>query len=352
MATHFSVSEIKTDDDTLSRKTSVRVGTSGDLKFQTPLKVGLGNVTEFPLYEVHKRIKPETLNNCLKSEDKCREQGRDLKSRCKGEFNVLTLEYESKDIVPTNKMIEALSDLQYNHTNVIVTPSWFDLITRKNNVNVQQYLDLSKVFLEAASVRNHKPILGTIPQSIPPEELGSVIKFYLDNDVTSFVVDSHGRTLISSSWIRTLQRLLGGYNIEKECILYTINAFQGTVPKMKTTIEAKDFIGFAAGFDIIGGKHSNKYFDKSSEESNKTIGRIFNQSTYNYEKRVCSKEEKVKIDEQSIRSQNAEFAVVREIISDGSVKPLLLTKELTSETINTILSFKQTGHNLKIDEFI
>lgn len=351
MATHFSVSDLAFDENTLSRKTSVRVGTSGAVKFQTPLRAGLGDVTEMPFYEAHKKISPETIKKCLKSEEKDREQGRDLKSRCKGDFNVLTLEYTSKNVVPTDRMVVAMSDMQYANTDAITTPSWFDLITRKNHVNVRQYVALSKIFLEAASTRNHKPILGTIPQSIPPEELEKVIKFYIDRDVTSFVVDSHGRTLISGSWIRAFQRSLGEYDIEKECTLYTMNAFQGTIPKTKTATEAKDFIGFTAGFDIIGGKHSNKYF-KSAGEVTQPVGRIFNRSTYNYEKQVCSKEEKKLIDERSIREQNAEFEIVREAISEKSLKLLLTAKDLTEETMSILRSFKDRGRTMKIDDFI
>jgi hypothetical protein len=248
-------------------------------------------------------------------------------------------------------MVVAMSDMQYNNTDAITTPSWFDLITRKNHVDVLQYVALSKIFLEAASMRNHKPILGTIPQSIPPEELEKVIKFYIDHDVTSFVVDSHGRTLISGSWIRAFQRSLCEYNIEKECVLYTINAFQGIIPKTKTATEAKDFIGFTAGFDIIGGKHSNKYFESNGEVA-QSVGRIFNRDTYNYEKQVCNKEEKKLIDERSIREQNAEFETVREAISEKSLKPLLTTKDLAKETMNIIRSFKDRGHTMKIDNFI
>jgi len=352
MATHFQVSDLTTDDYTLSRKSCVKLGTSGEIKFQTPLKVGLGNVTDVPFYEAYKRVKPETIINCLKSENKDREHGRNLRQRCRGNFNILTLEYDSKKSVPTDRMIVALSDMQYNNTDAITTPSWFDLITTKNSVNVKLYIELSKIFVEVASTRNHKPILGTIPQSIPPEKLDSVLKFYIDHDVTSFVVDSHGRTLISGSWIRALQRLLSEYDIEKESIMYTMNAFQGMVRKNETTIEAKDFIGFTAGFDVIGGKHTSKHFEKSDEETTNTVGRIFHRSTYNYEKKICTKEEKRFIDECSIREQNSEFDIIRQSISEGTMKNLLSSKNIAQETLNTIFSFKNKNHSMKIDDFI
>ena len=66
MVSRFSVSDIQVDDNTLSRSTSVRIGTSGDVKFQTPLKAGMYDVIEYPLYEAHRRISPELIHKCLK----------------------------------------------------------------------------------------------------------------------------------------------------------------------------------------------------------------------------------------------------------------------------------------------
>lgn len=352
MATHFSISAIQVDDNTLSRSASVRVGTSGDVKFKTPLKVGMYGVIELPLYEAHRRISPNLILNCLKSEDKDRATGRDLKKRCKGKFNILNVEYDHKEIVPTERMIVALSDMQYNNTDVIATPSWFDLITKKNYVDTDLYLGLSKTFIEAASTRNHKPIMGTIPQSIPPEDLEKVIQFFIDSDITSFIVDSHGRTLISGSWIRAFQRSLDRYDIEKECLLYTLNAYQGMVRKVESGIEAKDFIGFTAGFDIIGGKHSTKFSSQPEDYDSVRVGRVFKKDTYTYEKRICSATDKQLIDEQTIRDQNAELQNVREVIADGQVKDLLEHKLLSHETLSTIFSFKDDRYSTRLDDFI
>ena len=352
MTTHFRLSNIQVDEDTLSRSASVRLGTSGDIKFQTPLKAGMNNVVELPVYEAHRRISPEFILKCLKSEEKDRANGRELRKRCKGQFNILNMEYDHKTSIPSDKMVEALSDMQYNNTDVIATPSWFDLITEKNSVKTDLYLTLSKVFLDTASTKNHKPIMGTIPQSIPPEDLGKVIDFYIDNEVTSFIIDSHGRTLISGMWVRALQRSLSRYNIEQECLLYTINAYQGTVPKSSTESEAKDFIGFTAGFDIIGGKHSNKYPVQIGDSETSRVGRIFKNDTYTYEKRICTVEEKQIIDEKTIRDQSTELKIVRDVIAEGQVKSLLEQKQLSQETLNTIMSFRENGHSTKLDDFI
>lgn len=242
--------------------------------------------------------------------------------------------------------------MQYNHTDVVTTPSWFDLITKKDHVETDLYIELSGTYLYAASVRNHKPIIGTIPQSIPPEKLENVIKFYIDRDVTSFMIDSHGRTLISGMWIRTLNRSLGKYDIEKESILYSINAFQGKVPKNETSIEAKDFIGFAEGIDIIGGKHATGYYGQDRNDKNTmTFARMFDPETYNYEKIPCSVDERKELNGQSVRVQHEEFSNVRDVITDGKVKNLLMEKNISKETLNSIFSSKGPKYST-LDDFI
>lgn len=349
MVTHFTVSDMDKDENTLSRRLSVKLGTAGDLKFQTPTKVGLKDVTELPLYEAHIGIKPETIRKILESESFDRSYGRKLKERCKGNFNILNLEYNGKE-VPTDKMVTALSDTQYGHTDIIVTPSWFELISSKNSVNVDLYMKLTKSYLDAAMTRNHKPIFGTIPQCIPPGELDRVLKSYIDQDVTSFVVDSHGRTLMSGSWIRAFQRSIGQYNIESECLLYSINAYQGAVRKTDPSIEAKDFIGFTAGFDIIGGKHNTKFPPQADTNNDLKVARIFKRDTYLYEKSNCSLDEKRAIDNQSVRDQYSELAVVRDAISEGGINNLLNDKQISRETINIIKSFKD--RTTVLDDFI
>jgi hypothetical protein len=352
MATKFSVHDIHVDEETLSRKSTVRLGSSGDVKFQTPTKAGVDGVIDLSVYEAYRKIKPLTIRKCLESEAYDRKNGLDLKSRVKGGFNILTMEYDDKNEVPTEEMIFALSDMQYNFTDVITTPSWFELISKKDNVNTDLYIKLSGIYLDAASVRNHKPVIGTIPQSIPPERLRDVVKFYIDKNVTSFMIDSHGRTLISGMWIRTLNRSLGEYDIEKESILYSINAFQGIVRKNESSIEAKDFIGFAEGIDIIGGKHANKFFGQSkTDENTRTFARMFDPLTYNYEKMQCSFDKKKEINEQSVRIQDEEFSKVRDVIMDGKVKNLLEKKRISKETLNSILSSKGPKHTI-LDDFI
>ncbi len=310
-------------------------------------------VTDVPFYEIHRRITPDRIQKCLSSEEETRKIGLELRKKYKDSFNVLTLQYDSKTTVPTKKMVECMSDLQYNNTDAIAIPSWFDIITNKGQAGIDLYLELSKIFLEAASVRNNKPIFATLPQCIPPEALEKVIDFFTSKDVTSFIVDSHGRTILSSSWIRTFQRaLFQEHDVEHECLLYTMNAYQGTIHNDVDRGEAKDFIGFTAGFDIIGGKYISKFGSNTKAPDKGIFGRVFESGSYTYRKQVCSKEEKEVINEQTIRDQNREFECVRSAIHDSEVVTLLETKALSGETMDTIMSFTDRSHISRLDEFI
>ncbi len=352
MALRFSIHDISVDDDTLSRKCTVRLGSSGDIKFQTPMKTGVDGVTELPVYEAYRKIKPLTIRKCLQSENYDRKVGLDIQKRCRGTFNILTMEYDSKEETPSEEMVVALSDIQYNHTDVITTPSWFELITEKNSVDTELYLRLTDIFVKAASTRNHKPIVGTIPQSIPPEKLKDVIKYYIENDITSFLIDSHNRILVGGMWVRTLHRSLEDYDIENECFLYSMNAFQGIAKKNEMMIEAKDFVGFADGMDVIGGKHTGKFFGRNyDDEDTGTIARKFDPITYNYEKMQCTFEEKEEINNESVRVQDNEFSNIREMINEGKIKDLLKEKKISKQTLNSILSSK-TANSTTLDDFI
>ena len=351
MTTRFQVSEILNDDETLSRKAVVKLGTSGQIKFETPSKVGVGSLVQMPIYEAYKSVTPDTIKKCLESEENNRYQFGEIKKRCKGRFNILTLEYDSKYDVPTDKMIAQLSDMQYDHTNAITTPSWYRLIAKEDGTDADLYLNLTGKYLDVASTRNNKPIIGNIPNCIPAGKLERVIKFYIDRDVTSFVVDYNSHTFLSSPWIRTFHRIIDSYDIEKECITYSINAFQGIIQKNQEKTEAKDFLEFSVGFDIMGEKHTRKY-SQTNENGSVAIGRIFERNTYNYRKKKCSSVQEVQaLKERSILEQNEELKVVRTAINEKSIKQLLMEKDLLEETRNEkFRTKKDTGCSL--DGFI
>lgn len=359
MATHFDIQGVTADSKTFARSCHVRLGT-GRVSFDVPQKAGSGSNTDAEFYEVYRKISPDTIKKSLESERASSKLDREIRNRCKGHFSMLMMDYDSKEMVPTSEMVEFLSDIQYPHTDIIVTPSWHSLISGSDSTNVGLYMRLTDEYLTAASRLNSKPIVVSIPQSLPPERIGDVLSHYIEKDVTSFCIDSHSRSLLKGSWMRkfhtSLDKAKEQYGIEKESLILSINSYQGIVMRNEGLIEAWDFLGFSAGTDIICGKHTSAYFRKDDQQDEArdepTVARIFQPDTYCYRKVVCDKESKDKITDQSIGLQIAEMPTIRTSIEEGCLEELLGTKRISKGTLETILSLRGRGTNLTLDSFI
>lgn len=356
MATHFDITNVEDDSKTFARSCHIRLG-SGQLSFDAPFKVGNGDATEVQLYEAYRRISPSTIMKSYQSERYGSDVDKDLDERCKGRRNILIMEYDSKNVVPTSRMVEHLSDIQYNHTDVIVTPSWFSLITRDDSTDVDLYVSMTDEYLEAASRLNHKPIMVNIPQSIPSERIEDVLEHYITRkDVTSFCIDSNSRALMNGSWMRkfhtSIDKLRDAYDIEHECLLYSVNAYQGIVKRNEERIDAKDFLGFTAGIDVIGGKHTKGYNSNNSEE-HMTVARLFDRDTYTYVKAICAKDVKERITSQSVAAQIKEMPIIQEKIREGTLEEHLRSKAISDSMFRTIYGMRGTDPSVRtLDSFI
>lgn len=354
MASHFDIQDIKEDEKTYSRCSHVRVGT-GRASFETPCRPGIGNVTDFDIYEVYRRVSPETVERSLSNEAYARKFDGGMESRCKGRFNILIMEYDSKEVVPNSRMVEFMSHMQYNHTDVIATPSWFSLVTKDDHTDTDLYIQLTDEYLEAASRRNHKPIMVTIPQSTPPDRINEILERYIGRDVTAFCIDSNSRALLNGSWIRKFQTSMDSakedYGIERECLVYSVNAYQGLIRRNEVYSDAKDFLGFIAGADLIGGKHTKAYGSRGSEQ-NSTVARVFDPETYTYSKVFCSLEEKDAYTDGSIRAQIGEMPNVGRSIREGELESLLMSKPLTDVTKRSIYRLRDSSRMTRLNEFI
>ncbi len=355
MATHFEIQSVTDDSKTYARSCHVRLGT-GRTSFDIPFRAGSGNNVKAEFYEAYRSLKPETIQNSMKNENVARIIDKDLLNRCNGQFNMLIMEYDSKEVVPTPRMVDQMSDIQYNHTDVIITPSWFSLITHDESTDVDLYLKMTDEYLDAASRLNRKPIVINIPQSIPSDRIDDVLNRYINKDVTAFCIDSHSRSLMNGSWMRkfhtTLDVVKKEYKIEKESLILSVNAYQGPVKKNEMAIEARDFLGFCAGIDVICGKHTRAYGSNNSEERSTTVARVFQPETYNYIKIMCLKEKKDMITDSSIASQIKEMGNVRMNIKEDSLEQLLQSKSISPGTMSTIYRMKEKGRKTTLENFI
>lgn len=351
----LSVSDIRTDNDFVSSSKTIRIGTSGDVKFNTPLKPSLKQMDGIsPVREIYRRISPETLDKCSGNSEYDRKYSDTTKKQMDiNAVNIFELAYGSGEQIPTVNQIKQMSDIQYVHTDVIVIPSWFDLVRNADKSQYEMYLNLSDTFFEYSSFRNHKPIMASIPTCIPNDKIPKVLDHFINMDITSFILDFNGRSLINGTWLRNFSRELDSHKIEKEGIVYSINAYQGIDKRNVGDFEAKDFLGFLGGIDIVGDKHVAKGSSDNYIPGMKHT-KLFDPDTYHYRKVFCTSNESDRYDYQSIRNQIAEIEHIRTYISEGeSIKNEIDSKSLDRRTMDALLEMKYSKKikKKKLDDF-
>lgn len=354
MTTKFIVSCGNNDDDYITENKVVRLGTSGNIKFETPLKAGTFGMTQgCGIYEVYRYLKPDTIRKCLENQSYLSEYQKTTKNmRSNSALNLIALAYMNKEVVPDDDSIRILADMQYACSDVIQTPSWFGLVKADGATDVNLYIDLSKKYLEYAQFRNHKPVIGTIPVCIPYNKISETIRMYMDNDVTSFIVDFNTRSY-DMTWMREFLRTISEYNVKKESILGCVNSFHGSMKKSGEPTNALDFLGFAAGFDVIEDQHVTKPSNDNYQEKKET--RMFDTRTFTYSMMGYSdKVEKEALRAESIRKQVDGMREVRtSLVESSPIEALLNDKGIRHETMAPFRQLK-TGVNTRfstLDEF-
>ena len=354
VTTKFIVSCGNADDDYITESKVVRLGTAGNIKFETPLKAGtFGMTSGCGIYEVYRYLKPETIRKCLDSQSYLSKYQKTTKSmRSDSALNLIALAYMNKDVVPDEDSIRILADMQYACSDVVQTPSWFGLVKSDGSTDVDLYIELSERYIEYAQFRNHKPVIGTIPVCVPYNRISEVVGMYMDNDVTSFIVDFNTRSY-DMTWVREFLRTVSDYRVEKESILGCVNSFPGSLKKSGEPTSALDFLGFAAGFDVIEDKHVPKPSNDNYPERNET--RMFDEATFTYSKiKYSDKDEKEALMAESIHRQVDGMAEVRRTLAESnSIDALLAEKKVEHDVMAPFRHLKSDigTHHSTLDEF-
>lgn len=347
MTTKFRVTSVGHDDDFVTEGKAVRLGTSGDVSFETPLKAGAFGMRDgCRVYDAYRNLKPETIAKCLDNQNYCARYERTTASMgCPGAMSIVSLSYMSGTAVPGDDAIRMMADIQYSCSDVVVTPSWFRLVKGDGTADVDLYRSLSSAYLEHASFRNHKPVMGTIPVCIPYRLIGDVLGMYLDEDVTSFVVDFNARSY-NMTWMREFLRTLRDYRVEGESVLACVNCFPGTMKSSGEPTEALDFLGFAAGFDIVCDKHIPKQSSESYPRSD--TARVFDGDTFAYTRRgYSSEDEKKSIVMESNRRQVVAMQQVRGSLAECEPLDSLFREKRVDESVTLPFRFMKKGMNVR-----
>lgn len=148
--------------------------------------------------------------------------------------------------------------------------------------DIERYISLVKYYLEKIeTVKLKKPIMGTIPITLPPTKIIELIDIYLDREIMSFCIDFAGRIPFTHyQQIAQIQNLLHKNDID--AFIHATNVNIGKPSKKGNIILAQDVLSFGFGLDSIGDNHLGvSHRDVGSQVDNL---RLFNKENYAYHK--------------------------------------------------------------------
>ncbi|MBU4246503.1 MAG: hypothetical protein KKE71_05650, partial [Nanoarchaeota archaeon] len=244
----------KVDDELMFKRTSICLGSKS---IMTPIKASYCENPISDINEIYKKFSLEKLNNCLSDEQHERRTNSEIKREMTNGLNMCIVDYSSSTI-PERKHIEMLADIQYEHSDIVVTPIFSNLLRKKDLVGeslTKTFIELTNQYIEIVETLNHKSIVGVIPSKMPRELLRPIVENYCDKNITSFVLDFDGRSIDNTTWIRHLTRLMNDFDLTEKSFLYSVNANEGKFMKNAVEIPAKDFINSGFGIDILGLNH-------------------------------------------------------------------------------------------------
>ncbi|PKP58187.1 MAG: hypothetical protein CVT89_03245, partial [Candidatus Altiarchaeales archaeon HGW-Altiarchaeales-2] len=235
------------DEELMFKRFNLKVG---DKQIVTPIKASYKLNPVSSINEIYKKFDFNKINKCITNEGFERMVNADVKKDMTSGINICLIEYNAFEM-PDDKQIEVLSDLQYEHSDIVVTPI-LSKITRELTEDklLNSFNTITNKYMEIVETLNHKSIVGIIPSRMPRQFLEPIIKNYKSKNITSFVIDFDGRSVdTNESWIRKLFRLLKDNDLLEESFLYSINANTGKFMKQTNEILAKDFICSGFGID-------------------------------------------------------------------------------------------------------
>ncbi len=267
---------------------------TGKKKILTPENASYSKNPVSGINELYKRFSLDgtgntnNLDKVLTSDTYESDLNNSLKRFVNSNLNMFFVDYS--DIrLPENKHIEAMSDIQYSYSDVVITPTCSKIIRDMNAEEaVDSFLNITNRFLDVVETLNNKGIAGTIPFKVPRLNIEDIIKNYYDRDITSFVIDLDGKCVQTTfSKMRMLMRLIKEYDLSEEAFLYGINSYEGKFAKDAVEIAAKDFISTGFGIDILGMNHIPPRLPSATwnqiSQKEKTY-RLFSKDTYGYHK--------------------------------------------------------------------
>jgi len=253
------------------------------------------------------------------------------------EVNICFAEFEDIKI-PNEDEIEYLTNLSYVHSDITTLPLLPKIAKNMTANNFNEYDTFVKKAINTIEVLNNKPIMGTIPMTIPSAFIPPLLKTYLDSGVTALCLDFQGSTVGGSlTKIRALVKSMKMQKLIEQSFIYSINLGAGKLPKGKEVVPAKDILSFGYGFDAIGGQHIRKKLPPeirakilSSKNMFENSLRLFNKSNYGYYR--ATKKETVK--EIYPKDSSIPLEILERIKTKSNIDKLFNQEQQGFEAIN------------------
>jgi hypothetical protein len=345
-------SEIKKIDSELLFKSSTIK--HRDKEITTPIKAGYKSNPISDVNEIYKEFSLERIEQCDRDDKEERKANREINSLQTAGVNFFIVNYTSRT-VPTKNHIEFLSDIQYSHSDVVITPIWSIIKSYEGEKRNEAFLSLTNQYIEVSETQNDRSIWGMLPTRMPRVFLDSLVENYIKREITSFVVDFDGRSIdgASYSWLRKLTRLISSNDLTDECVLYSINASEGKFMKQATEIPAKDFMSIGYGMDILGLNHTRihaprQVWDEIKAAQKENTYRIFDREAYGYRKASEIDAKRLQISnanhrkDYNTKQQHAETLVLQERLEAAdSIKPYISEKSQSSKYIGKMANMRK-----------
>lgn len=245
-----------------------------------------------------------------------------LSSRRKdGAINVLIPEYldygfdaEGQDVL--SKMESRI----HTNTDIVVVPRWKGVFKVKKDGTLQEDLiSHSRRFIEESRKLNGKLIMGNIPLNIPEKVIDEFVKFYLNEGITSFMLD-YGTCLPRGKEhvVREIQKTLIDSGDYESSILYSTNVRR--THRVGDIFPADDLMTFCHGVDIIGNLHIGGGGPSKNDKRPEPSIKEFIPSEYTYvNRKVWTEGEKNTLKVHNCRMQNEETKKIsNEILENRS----------------------------------
>lgn len=246
-------------------------------------------------------------------------------------INVVIPEYQSIGF-KQDEILESMESRIHPVSDMIVVPRWSAILSRNKEGNlIEDLIEHSKIYIEEVRRINGKIIMGNIPLAIPESVIYKLFDFYLNEGITSFVLD-YGTCLAlnKANIVVSIQKRLRDAGAYENSILYSTNVRR--THKSSGLYPADDLLVFSQGIDIMGNLHMGGGNNKNRIDPKY---KEFDSSQYVYlEKPSISPRELDEMKVRNCRLQNEEARkIINEISENGTAYNMVKNKAGATEYI-------------------